>query len=51
MFKSLSKINDETKVDSTITSGGGVVGRGNKSMINSKKTKHVGKKTKKQLNN
>jgi len=48
VFKSLSKINDETKVDSTITSGGGVIGRGNKSMINSKKIKHVGKKTKKQ---
>ena len=48
VFKSLSKINDETKVGANITSGGGVVGRSNKSMINSKKIKHVGKKTKKQ---
>ena len=46
VFKSLSKINDETKVGANITSGGGVVGRGNKSMINnSKKIKHNGNKT------
>jgi hypothetical protein len=51
VFKSLSKINDETKVGANITSGGGVVGRGNKSMINNgKNIRYVGKKTNKQIN-
>ncbi len=49
VFKSLSEINGKTKVGATITSGGGVVGRGKQGMINnSKKIRYVGKKTKKQ---
>ncbi len=48
VFKSLSDINDKTKVGANITGGGGVVGRGTQSIINNiKKIKHIGKKTKK----